>query len=42
MPEFGPAPRPLPQLPLTVDSGGFLTAQAGYDQAVGPGFWERP
>lgn len=40
-PVFGPAPRPLPQLPLMIDSGGFIRAQAGYDQAVGPGFWER-
>jgi len=40
-PVFGPAPRPLPQLPLTIDSAGFLMAQAGYDQPVGPGFWER-
>jgi ubiquinol-cytochrome c reductase iron-sulfur subunit len=41
VPEFGPAPRPLPQLPLMVDSHGWLRAQSGYDQAVGPGFWER-
>ena len=41
VPNFGPAPRPLPQLPLKVDSNGYLRAQAGYDQAVGPGFWER-
>jgi ubiquinol-cytochrome c reductase iron-sulfur subunit len=40
-PVFGPAPRPLPQLPLMIDSKGFLRAQAGYDQPVGPGFWER-
>jgi ubiquinol-cytochrome c reductase iron-sulfur subunit len=40
-PVFGPAPRPLPQLPLKIDSSGFLVAQAGYDQPVGPGFWER-
>jgi ubiquinol-cytochrome c reductase iron-sulfur subunit len=41
IPTFGPAPRALPQLPLKVDSKGLLRAQAGYDQAVGPGFWER-
>lgn len=40
-PVFGPAPRPLPQLPLYVDEDGFLRAQAGYDQPIGPGFWER-
>ena len=42
LPEFGPAPRPLPQLPISVDSSGFLRSQGGFDQAVGPGFWERP
>jgi ubiquinol-cytochrome c reductase iron-sulfur subunit len=42
IPEFGPAPRPLPQLPITVDSAGYLRSQGGFDQAVGPGFWERP
>ena len=42
IPEFGPAPRPLPQLPLTVDSAGFLRSKGGFNQAVGPGFWERP
>jgi ubiquinol-cytochrome c reductase iron-sulfur subunit len=41
VPEFGPAPRPLPQLPLYIDSSGFLRAQAGFDQPIGPGFWER-
>lgn len=42
VPEFGPAPRPLPQLPITVDAMGYLRARGGFDQAVGPGFWERP
>jgi ubiquinol-cytochrome c reductase iron-sulfur subunit len=41
VPQFGPAPRPLLQLPLMYNSDGYLMAQAGYDQAVGPGFWER-
>jgi ubiquinol-cytochrome c reductase iron-sulfur subunit len=41
IPVFGPAPRPLPQLPLSVDSSGYLRARAGYDEPVGPGFWER-
>ncbi|HLI73050.1 MAG TPA: Rieske 2Fe-2S domain-containing protein [Acidimicrobiales bacterium] len=40
-PVFGPAPRPLPQLALKVDSKGFLRAQHGYTEPVGPGFWER-
>jgi ubiquinol-cytochrome c reductase iron-sulfur subunit len=41
IPQFGPAPRPLPQLPLYIDASGFIRSQAGYDQPVGPGFWER-
>ncbi|MGH9101725.1 MAG: Rieske 2Fe-2S domain-containing protein [Acidimicrobiales bacterium] len=41
MPVFGPAPRPLPQLPLYVDGAGYLRAQHGYDEPIGPGFWER-
>jgi len=41
IPVFGPAPRPLAQLPLYVDAQGYLRAQAGYDEPVGPGFWER-
>ncbi len=41
VPEFGPAPRPLPQLPLYIDAEGNIRAQDGYDQPVGPGFWER-
>jgi ubiquinol-cytochrome c reductase iron-sulfur subunit len=40
-PVFGPAPRPLPQLPLYVDSHGYLRASKGYNEPVGPGFWER-
>jgi len=41
VPQFGPAPRPLPQLPLYIDAEGYIRAQAGYDQAVGPGYWTR-
>jgi quinol---cytochrome c reductase iron-sulfur subunit len=37
---FGPAPRPLPQLPITVDSEGFLVAQSDFHEPVGPSFWE--
>jgi ubiquinol-cytochrome c reductase iron-sulfur subunit len=40
-PVFGPATRSLPQLPLMVDSGGYLRAQHDFDQPVGPGFWNR-
>lgn len=38
---FGPAPRPLPQLPITVDSNGYLRALSGYGEPIGPGFWYR-
>ena len=38
---FGPAPRPLPQLPLTVDSQGYLVSKSDFTQPVGPSFWER-
>jgi ubiquinol-cytochrome c reductase iron-sulfur subunit len=38
-PVFGPARRPLPQLPLEVDGDGFLRAQDDFDEPVGPGFW---
>jgi ubiquinol-cytochrome c reductase iron-sulfur subunit len=41
VPQFGPAPRPLPQLPLYKDAKGHLRARGGFDQPVGPGFWER-
>ncbi|CAB4586301.1 unannotated protein [freshwater metagenome] len=38
---FGPAARPLPQLAITVDSEGYLVAQQGFTEPVGPSFWER-
>jgi len=38
---FGPAPRPLPQLPLTTDAQGYLVARRDFTQPVGPSFWER-
>jgi ubiquinol-cytochrome c reductase iron-sulfur subunit len=41
IPKFGPAPRPLPQLPLMIDADGYLRAKAGFNQPIGPGFWER-
>jgi ubiquinol-cytochrome c reductase iron-sulfur subunit len=37
---FGPAPRPLPQLPIGVDSNGFLIAASDFHEPVGPAFWE--
>jgi len=38
---FGPAPRPLPQLPLMVDTDGYIAAASDFTQPVGPSFWER-
>jgi ubiquinol-cytochrome c reductase iron-sulfur subunit len=38
---FGPAARALPQLPITVNAKGEFVATAGFDQPVGPSFWER-
>lgn len=41
-PIFGPATRPLPQLPITVDDEGYFIAKSDYLEAIGPAFWERP
>lgn len=38
---FGPATRPLPQLPLAVDDDGYLVAQSDFIEPVGPTYWER-
>jgi len=38
---FGPATRPLPQLPITVDAEGYLIAQSDFHEPVGPSFWDR-
>jgi ubiquinol-cytochrome c reductase iron-sulfur subunit len=42
---YGPAGRPLPQLPLEVDSEGNLRAAGNFSARVGPSWWavrERP
>jgi ubiquinol-cytochrome c reductase iron-sulfur subunit len=44
-PVFGPATRSLPKLPLdvVVENGKqYFYARHDYNEAVGPGFWERP
>jgi ubiquinol-cytochrome c reductase iron-sulfur subunit len=41
-PVFGPAARPLPQLPIQIDGQGFLRAVGDYTAPVGPGFWNQP
>jgi ubiquinol-cytochrome c reductase iron-sulfur subunit len=38
---FGPAARPLPQLPIMLDAEGYLVAQSDFHEPVGPSFWER-
>ena len=41
-PTFGPATRPLPQLPIGVNEQGFVISLSDYTEPVGPGFWNRP
>jgi ubiquinol-cytochrome c reductase iron-sulfur subunit len=36
---FGPAGRPLPQLPLAIDGSGELRAAGNFSGAVGPSWW---
>ncbi|WP_367650834.1 Rieske 2Fe-2S domain-containing protein [Nocardioides sp. zg-1308] len=38
---FGPAARPLPQLPLAVDDEGYLVAQSDFNEPIGASYWER-
>ena len=40
-PIFGPAARALAQLPITIDSNGYLVANGDFIEPVGPAFWER-
>jgi ubiquinol-cytochrome c reductase iron-sulfur subunit len=44
-PVFGPATRSLPKLPLDVvvadDGTQYFVARHDYNEAIGPGFWER-
>jgi ubiquinol-cytochrome c reductase iron-sulfur subunit len=39
-PVFGPAARPLPQLPIELDEEGYFVATSDFIEPVGPGFWE--
>jgi ubiquinol-cytochrome c reductase iron-sulfur subunit len=42
---YGPAGRPLPQLPLMIDADGYLRAAGNFSDRVGPGWWnvlEKP
>ncbi|MCJ8503402.1 Rieske 2Fe-2S domain-containing protein [Kocuria flava] len=38
---FGPAARPLPQLPITVDAEGYLVARGDFTEPVGPTYSQR-
>lgn len=38
---FGPAARRMPQLAITVDADGYLVAKQGFQEPIGPSFWER-
>ncbi len=40
-PAFGPAARPLPQLPIGVDAEGYLVALGDFPEPIGPSFWSR-
>ena len=40
-PVFGPATRPLPQLPIAVDEDGYFVATGDFSGPVGGGFWDR-
>jgi len=40
-PVFGPAARPLPQLPIELDDEGYFVARSDYPEPVGPSFWNR-
>jgi quinol---cytochrome c reductase iron-sulfur subunit len=40
-PYFGPAARPLPQLPMGLTADGFLVAMGDFYEPVGPAFWDR-
>ena len=38
---FGPAKRPLPQLPIAVDDEGYIVAQSDFHEPIGPSYWSR-
>jgi ubiquinol-cytochrome c reductase iron-sulfur subunit len=39
-PVFGPAGRPLPQLPISIAADGTFTADGDFPEPVGPSFWD--
>jgi ubiquinol-cytochrome c reductase iron-sulfur subunit len=40
VPTFGPAARPLPQLPIRLEADGTFTALGDFPEPVGPSFWD--
>jgi ubiquinol-cytochrome c reductase iron-sulfur subunit len=40
-PVYGPAPNPLPQLPIAIAADGALYALGDFTDPVGPSFWSR-
>jgi ubiquinol-cytochrome c reductase iron-sulfur subunit len=40
VPSFGPAARPLPQLPIRLEADGTFTALGDFPEPVGPSFWD--
>jgi ubiquinol-cytochrome c reductase iron-sulfur subunit len=41
-PVYGPAARPLPQLPIEIDPDGTMRALSDFTDPVGPSFWDLP
>ena len=41
-PVYGPAARPLPQLPIQIDPDGTMRALSDFTAPVGPSFWDLP
>jgi ubiquinol-cytochrome c reductase iron-sulfur subunit len=39
-PVYGPAPRPLPQLPISIEGDGTIRATGDFPEPVGPSFWD--
>ena len=39
-PVFGPAGRPLPQLPIRLQGDGTFVADGDFFEPVGPAFWD--
>jgi ubiquinol-cytochrome c reductase iron-sulfur subunit len=41
-PVYGPAPKPLPQLPIEANPAGELIARGDFTSPVGPSYWNEP